>query len=101
MQIHSQDRDSFFLISDPNLTRSPPRHVPPPPIAKQTANHALHSSHCPDSLNSKDTLKSRYGYNYKDNPAVTTQTKPVEDYEIPPLGLPGLNTGTYLFLYGH
>lgn len=91
--IHSQDRDSFFLISDPNLTRSPPRHVPPPPIAKQTANHALHSSHCPDSLNSKDTLKSRYGYNYKDNPAVTTQTKPVEDYEIPPLGLPGLNTG--------
>ncbi|KAL9438601.1 hypothetical protein AB3S75_024301 [Citrus x aurantiifolia] len=91
--VHSQIGDSYFLSSDPDLSGSPPRRVPPPIYVKQTANHAPCSSSFRDPANAENLATSRndYGLKYKASP--TSPMRPAEDSGIPPLGLPGLKTG--------
>ncbi|KAH9777764.1 DNA topoisomerase 4 subunit B [Citrus sinensis] len=91
--VHSQIGDSYFLSSDPDLSGSPPRRVPPPIYVKQTANHAPCSSSFRDPANAENLATSRndYGLKYKASP--TSPMRPAEDSGIPPLGLPSLKTG--------
>ncbi|KAH9777753.1 DNA topoisomerase 4 subunit B [Citrus sinensis] len=90
--VHSQIGDSYFLSSDPDLSGSPPRRVPPPIYVKQTANHAPCSSSFRDPANAENLATSRndYGLKYKASP--TSPMRPAEDSGIPPLGLPSLKT---------
>lgn len=99
MQVHSQIGDSYFLSSDPDLSGSPPRHVPPPIYVKQTANHAPCSSSFRDPANAENLATSRndYGLKYKASP--TSPMSPAGDSGIPPLGLPSLKTGIDWFTY--
>ncbi|XP_024044931.1 uncharacterized protein LOC18047529 isoform X3 [Citrus clementina] len=91
--VHSQIGDSYFLSSDPDLSGSPPRRVPPPIYVKQTANHAPCSSSFRDPANAENLSTSRndYGLKYKASP--TSPMRPAGDSGIPPLGLPSLKTG--------
>lgn len=91
--VHSQIGDSYFLSSDPDLSGSPPRRVPPPIYVKQTANHAPCSSSFRDPANAENLATSRndYGLKYKASP--TSPMRPAGDSGIPPLGLPSLKTG--------
>ncbi|KAH9721802.1 DNA topoisomerase 4 subunit B [Citrus sinensis] len=90
--VHSQIGDSYFLSSDPDLSGSPPRRVPPPIYVKQTANHAPCSSSFRDPANAENLSTSRndYGLKYKASP--TSPMRPAGDSGIPPLGLPSLKT---------
>lgn len=91
--------NSYFLVSDLDLSGSPPRHAPPPIGVKQTINQVSCSSKQTDSLNVEDTatVGDDYGLKYR---ATTTAThsKPVEHVKIPSLGLPNLQTGIGLFI---
>ncbi|XP_020539590.1 protein unc-13 homolog isoform X2 [Jatropha curcas] len=88
----SQTRNSFFLVSDPDLAGSPPRHVPPPVSAHQTKNASQSSSLMERSRFENATLfgdESSPRYKVGTNAPV----KHRRNSEIPPLGLPSLNTG--------
>ncbi|XP_052307936.1 protein unc-13 homolog isoform X5 [Populus trichocarpa] len=94
LQIHSQTRSSYFVVSEPESAGSPPRRAPPPLYAKQVADTSCLSSqmdrvHVEKATTSGDD--SGPGY----EPATNAPTRPLENSEfpIPSLGLPSLKTG--------
>ncbi|XP_061955418.1 protein unc-13 homolog isoform X1 [Populus nigra] len=94
LQIHSQTRSSYFVVSEPESAGSPPRRAPPPLYAKQAADTSCLSSqmdrvHIEKATTSGDD--SGPGY----EPATNAPTRPLENSEfpIPSLGLPSLKTG--------
>ncbi|GAV68924.1 DUF810 domain-containing protein [Cephalotus follicularis] len=93
VMIQSQLRNSYFLLSDPDLAGSPPRREPPPVKMNRTtkvqspSNGQLTFSNAEKLTTSRDDI----GLNYEE--ATTSSMTPVVDSEIPPLGLPRLKTG--------
>ncbi|KAK4801518.1 hypothetical protein SAY86_022005 [Trapa natans] len=78
--IHLQLKDSFYLITDPDMSGSPPRRVPPQRDMKHHMNHAPTS---PSSFKARGAHDVAYR---------VAPVKPVHG-EIPSLGLPCLITG--------
>ncbi|ESQ38319.1 hypothetical protein EUTSA_v100283711mg, partial [Eutrema salsugineum] len=84
--IHSESRDSFFLVSSPDVAGSPPRRIPPQPI-----NMGNSSNNGPDmSCHIDNTPSSRDKYIFKEE---APDIKPMKPIKIIPLGLPPLRTG--------
>ncbi|KAJ9173562.1 hypothetical protein P3X46_016684 [Hevea brasiliensis] len=89
---HSHTRNSYFLVSDPDLAGSPPRRVPPPITVRQTTNVAQSSSQMESSgVQNATTFGDDCGPTYK--VATNTPIRRSQNSEIPPLGLPSLSTG--------
>ncbi|BBH03316.1 Protein of unknown function D [Prunus dulcis] len=93
LMIHSQLGNSFFLLSDPELSGSPPRRVPSPINVNRTSENASSSSTQMDSLNVEDIAKAGDCYGFKDRAMPSAPPKPVKDVTNMSLGLPHLNTG--------
>ncbi|KAL6280297.1 hypothetical protein ACE6H2_017178 [Prunus campanulata] len=93
LMIHSQLGNSFFLLSDPESSGSPPRRVPSPINVNRTSENASSSSTQMDSLNVEDIAKAVDYYGFKDRAMPSAPPKPVEDVTSMSLGLPHLNTG--------
>ncbi|XP_060674146.1 protein unc-13 homolog isoform X3 [Ziziphus jujuba] len=93
LMIHSQLGNSYFLVSDPDLSGSPPRRAPPPIDVKQTINQVSSSSEQMDSLYVENTATVEDNYGLKYRATTATRSKPVENVKIPSLGLPNLHTG--------
>ncbi|KAM3687195.1 hypothetical protein ACJW31_10G059700 [Castanea mollissima] len=93
VMIQSQLGDSYFLLSDPDMSGSPPRRAPPPINVNRTAENASYSSRHPDPLTVKNIGASMDNFSPKYNATTCTPLSQVEDVNIPPLGLPCLNTG--------
>ncbi|KAK4558132.1 hypothetical protein RGQ29_007763 [Quercus rubra] len=93
VMIQSQLGDSYFLLSDPDKSGSPPRRAPPPIDVNRTADNALYSSRQPDPLIVENIGASMDNFSPKYNATPCTPLSQVEDVNIPPLGLPCLNTG--------
>ncbi|XP_050267137.1 protein unc-13 homolog isoform X2 [Quercus robur] len=89
VMIQSQLGDSYFLLSDPDMSGSPPRRAPPPIDVNRNADNASYSSRQPDPLIVENIGASMDKYSPKYNAPLSR----VEDVNIPPLGLPCLNTG--------
>ncbi|XP_059444572.1 protein unc-13 homolog [Corylus avellana] len=92
VMIHSQLGNSYFLLSDPDLSGSPPTRVPPSTDVNLATNHASFSS-SPDPLIVEDAEASGEDFSPKHEVETCTPLKPMEDVQIPPLGLPCLNAG--------
>ncbi|KAG2681254.1 hypothetical protein I3760_11G135700 [Carya illinoinensis] len=86
VMIHSQFGNSYFLLSDPDLSGSPPRRVPPPTDVTRTANHVTFSSRL-DPVIVEDIAASGEEFSPKHGEATCKNEK------FPPLGLPCLNAG--------
>ncbi|KAL4602731.1 hypothetical protein ACB092_10G075300 [Castanea dentata] len=93
VMIQSQLGDSYFLLSDPDMSGSPPRRAPPPINVNRTAENASYSSRHPDPLTVKNIGASMDNFSPKYNATTCTPLSQAEDVNIPPLGLPCLNTG--------
>ncbi|KAH7511404.1 hypothetical protein FEM48_ZijujUnG0016700 [Ziziphus jujuba var. spinosa] len=93
LMIHSQLGNSYFLVSDPDLSGSPPQRAPPPIDVKQTINQVSSSSEQMDSLYVENTATVEDNYGLKYRATTATRSKPVENVKIPSLGLPNLHTG--------
>ncbi|KAK9984439.1 hypothetical protein SO802_033964 [Lithocarpus litseifolius] len=93
VMIQSQLGDSYFLLSDPDMSGSPPRRAPPPIDVNRTADNASYSSRQPDPLIVENIGASMDNFSPKYNATTCTPLSQVEDVNIPPLGLPCLNTG--------
>lgn len=88
--IHSQSRNSFFTLSQSQLSRSPPKRQPPSVGARERTNVAPHSSGTiPDRRISlrKDEKGIKVGN------VMTKSSKHAEDGVVPYFGLPHLQTG--------
>lgn len=92
LMIHSQLGNSFFLLSDPESSGSPPRRVPSPINVNRTSENASSSYTQMDSLNVEDIAKAGDYYGFKDRAMPSAPPKPVEDVKNMSLGLPHLNT---------
>lgn len=99
-QIQSELGDSFFLVSDPESSGSPPRRVPTPVPVNWTANNASSSSAQLNSLSVEDNEKAGDDYGFKYRAMPSAPPKHVEEVKVLPLGLPRLNTGIGYFAYG-
>ena len=75
------------------MSGSPPRRAPPPIDVNRTADNALYSSRQPDPLIVENIEASMDNFSPKYNATTCTPLSQVEDVNIPPLGLPCLNTG--------
>ncbi|XP_043811757.1 protein unc-13 homolog isoform X2 [Manihot esculenta] len=86
---HSHTRNSYFLVSDPDFSGSPPRRVPPPISVRQTTNAAQSSSQMESSdVENAAAFGDDHSPRYKNAPI-----RPSQNPEIPALGLPSLSTG--------
>ncbi|CAA7018291.1 unnamed protein product [Microthlaspi erraticum] len=85
--IHSQSRDSYFLVSSPDAAGSPPRRMPPQPVNME--NSSNNSSDLSCHIDSSNT-PTRDNYIFKEE---TPDIKPMKPVKIIPLGLPPLRTG--------
>ncbi|PKI41406.1 hypothetical protein CRG98_038178 [Punica granatum] len=83
ISMHLQLKNSFFLITDPDLSGSPPRRVPPRPDVMRSTNPA--STSLPNSEG-----RDNDGFTYQE--ASFTPLK-LADGKVPSLGLPCLVTG--------
>ncbi|KAL0712941.1 hypothetical protein Bca4012_019919 [Brassica carinata] len=81
--IHSESRDSYFLVSSPDAAGSPPRRLPPQPANMEKSSNSGH-------VDSSNTPSSRDNYTFKEE---TPDIKPMKPIKIIPLGLPPLRTG--------
>lgn len=88
LQIHSESRDSFFLVSSPDIAGSPPHRMPPPPVNMEKSSNNGPDMSC--HIDSFNTSSSRDNYVFKEE---TPDIKPVKPIKIIPLGLPPLRTG--------
>ncbi|XP_010434591.1 PREDICTED: uncharacterized protein LOC104718523 isoform X1 [Camelina sativa] len=86
--IHSESRDSFFLVSSPDIAGSPPRRMPPPPVNMEKSSNIGPDMSC--HIDSSNTPSSRDSYIFKEE---TPDIKPLKPIKIIPLGLPPLRTG--------
>ncbi|XP_023635910.1 uncharacterized protein LOC17883429 isoform X2 [Capsella rubella] len=86
--IHSESRDSFFLVSSPDIAGSPPHRMPPPPVNVVKSSSTGPDMSCHNA--SSTTHSSRDSYIFKEE---TPEKKPVKPIRIIPLGLPPLRTG--------
>nr|XP_028954074.1 protein unc-13 homolog isoform X2 [Malus domestica] len=93
LMIQSELWDSFFLVSDPESSGSPPRRVPTPVHVNRTANNASSSSAQLNSLSVGDIEKAGDDYGVKYRAMPSAPPKHVEEVKVLPLGLPRLNTG--------
>ncbi|XP_065622185.1 protein unc-13 homolog isoform X5 [Quercus suber] len=98
VMIQSQLGDSYFLLSDPDMSGSPPRRAPPPIDVNRTADNASYSSRQPDPLIVENIGASMDNFSPKYNATTCTPLSQVEDVNIPPLGLPCLNTACFHLL---
>ncbi|KAF2575971.1 hypothetical protein F2Q70_00003451 [Brassica cretica] len=80
--IHSESRDSYFLVSSPDAAGSPPRRSPPQPVNIENSSNNVHV----DSSNTPSPID--YTFNEE-----TPDIKPMNPIKIIPLGLPPLRTG--------
>ncbi|XP_010055606.2 protein unc-13 homolog isoform X2 [Eucalyptus grandis] len=88
IMIHSPSRNSYFLVSNPELAGSPPRRMPPQADVAHSPDHASMSLGETDTLIVGDTEDHALQYKKTHHPPI----KPVV-LEVPPLGLPVLITG--------
>ncbi|KAJ0264799.1 Uncharacterized protein HA466_0012040 [Hirschfeldia incana] len=82
--IHSESRDSYFLVSSPDAAGSPPRRVPPPQpvnMEKSSNNGHIDSSNTPSPIDNHIFQEE------------TPDIKPMKPIKIIPPGLPPLRTG--------
>lgn len=80
--MHSESRDSYFLVSSPDAAGSPPRRSPPQPVNIENSSNNGHV----DSSNTPSPID--YTFNEE-----TPDIKPMKPIKIIPLGLPPLRTG--------
>ncbi|CAH2071252.1 unnamed protein product [Thlaspi arvense] len=85
--IHSESRDSYFLVSSPDVAGSPPRRMPPQPVNIGDSSNNVPDMSC--HIDSSNT-PSRENYIVKEE---TPDIKPMKPIKIIPLGLPPLRTG--------
>ncbi|KAF8379444.1 hypothetical protein HHK36_028880 [Tetracentron sinense] len=83
---------SYFLISDPDFSGSPPRRIPPQVKVKLTTNYRSCSSSELDPLVVEKIAISGDEDGVRHTAATVAPLKPVENANIPSLGLPTLNT---------
>ncbi|XP_048131969.1 protein unc-13 homolog isoform X2 [Rhodamnia argentea] len=88
IMIHSPSKNSYFLVSDPELAGSPPQRMPPQADVAHSPDHASTSLGKIDTPLVWDT--EDHVLQYKETHL--TPMKPV-DSEVPPLGLPVLIAG--------
>ncbi|KAH0910554.1 hypothetical protein HID58_033875, partial [Brassica napus] len=81
--MHSESRDSYFLVSSPDAAGSPPRRLPPQPVNMENSSNNGHV----DSSNTRSPIDN---YTFKEE---TPDIKPMKPIKIIPLGLPPLRTG--------
>ncbi|XP_048501094.1 protein unc-13 homolog isoform X2 [Beta vulgaris subsp. vulgaris] len=97
--IHSQSGSSFYTVSQPQLSRSPPKRRPPPAAASKRTTVAPQSTIAPElstqvgevSNYKMATRKDENGFKVAD--MITRPLKLADSGVIPPLGLPHLQTG--------
>ncbi|XP_048229878.1 protein unc-13 homolog isoform X2 [Ricinus communis] len=83
---HSLVRDTYFLVSDPDIAGSPPRRVPPIPVHQTTNASQSSQVDC-------DCTKFANDCGLSFNVAANSPVRPSQTSEIPQLGLPSLSTG--------
>lgn len=88
LQIRSESRDSYFLVSSPDIAGSPPCRMPPSPVNMDKSSDIGPDMSC--NIGSSNTYSSRDNYIFKEE---TPDIKPVKPIRIIPLGLPPLRTG--------
>ncbi|CAG7862519.1 unnamed protein product [Brassica rapa] len=81
--MHSESRDSYFLVSSPDAAGSPPRRLPPQPVNMENSSNNGH-------IDSSNTPSPIDNYIFKEE---TPDIKPMKPIKIIPLGLPPLRTG--------
>ncbi|CAN6860069.1 unnamed protein product [Brassica oleracea] len=81
--IHSESRDSYFLVSSPDAAGSPPRRSPPQPVNIENSSNNGH-------VDSSITPSPIDNYTFNEE---TPDIKPMKPIKIIPLGLPPLRTG--------
>ncbi|CAN7092069.1 unnamed protein product, partial [Brassica rapa subsp. narinosa] len=81
--MHSESRDSYFLVSSPDAAGSPPRRLPPQPVNMENSSNNGH-------IDSSNTPSPIDNYTFKEE---TPDIKPMKPIKIIPLGLPPLRTG--------
>ncbi|KMT12138.1 hypothetical protein BVRB_5g100900 [Beta vulgaris subsp. vulgaris] len=97
--IHSPSGSSFYTVSQPQLSRSPPKRRPPPAAASKRTTVAPQSTIAPESSTQVGevsnykmaTRKDENGFKVAD--MITRPLKLADSGVIPPLGLPHLQTG--------
>lgn len=87
LQIHSQSRDSYFLVSSPDAAGSPPHRLPPQPVNVENSSNDSPDMSC--HIDSSNT-PNRDNCIFKEE---TPEIKPMKPIKIIPLGLPPLRTG--------
>ncbi|CAN6972513.1 unnamed protein product, partial [Brassica rapa subsp. trilocularis] len=83
--MHSESRDSYFLVSSPDAAGSPPRRLPPQPVNMENSSNNGH-------IDSSNTPSPIDNYTFKEKEE-TPDIKPMKPIKIIPLGLPPLRTG--------
>ncbi|XP_018456498.2 protein unc-13 homolog isoform X1 [Raphanus sativus] len=81
--IHSESRDSYFLVSSPDAAGSPPRRLPPQPVNMEKSSNNAH-------IDSSNTPSPIHNHIFKEE---SPDIKPMKPIKIVSLGLPPLRTG--------
>ncbi|KAM7494210.1 hypothetical protein LguiB_028819 [Lonicera macranthoides] len=88
VMMQSQLVDSYFLLSDPESSGSPPRRVPPPTEVNRANNQVSYPSGLPDHLVGQKVSVSANEYRVQ-----YAASSLMKEFNIPSLGLPALITG--------
>ena len=84
--------NSFFLLSKPELSGSPPRRAPPQILGPRTSNHS-YTTEQTTHLADREIEKSGTGNVTEDFAAMFEPYQLVKDANTLTLGLPALSTG--------
>ncbi|KAJ8762936.1 hypothetical protein K2173_023065 [Erythroxylum novogranatense] len=91
--ISSQAGNSYFLVSNPDLTGSPPRRMPPPVYVKSNANHFPRSRPGDPFPVEKASMNGDGNSPRYNKASAYIPTIPLGNSEIPEIALPSLSTG--------
>lgn len=92
VMMHSKFGDSYFLLSDPSSTGSPPRRTPPPVMVSNRNHHVSCSVSTPHTSSPQVADVRNEVNNVKDVGPATQSLKSSKSISIRPIGLPPMTT---------
>lgn len=96
MQIHSQSGNSFFTLSQNQLSKSPPKRRPPTAYVNDRTDVAPQSSFQVEQISKHKVASKKADNGFKVEDVMTRPAKSSENGAVPILGLPHLQTGVVL-----
>ncbi|XP_022152739.1 uncharacterized protein LOC111020389 isoform X3 [Momordica charantia] len=93
IMIQSRLRTSYFLLSHPDLSGSPPNRAPPPTMVERSSSDISCSNRPLESSMDDNVTISSDECGPQSKGTTATPSKPVKDLEVLALGLPKLYTG--------